>query len=243
MDDVITVRNKLEVHPGNNITIPGCEPVSSLTSTGLLKELQCSSSVIPVKDVLRAIPGSKLVKLTSPTGQPGTGWWLELPSGPPPDGQSCDCVPDWYSILKSIIPAQEEVINPDNPCSSFVNFTGCVKPKDSDYVKPFRRVSDPEYSNQQIPAQPSTYQAISQQPSTQYTPTPPQSVPVQPPVQPNLYEKIANKNIPNGYAGLDKNTQIKVNEIPVDNSTIIVSKGKLESKFDPNDPFSVAMSG
>lgn len=128
---VITIRNKLEIQPGHVISVPGCEPTTSLTSDTLSRNLKCNASVIPVEDVLRLIPGSRIVRVLSPFGQSGTGMFLELPNGPPGDGNVCpaDCLTDWYAILR----ANARVRNtetakepaPVGMCSG-VNFSGCV---------------------------------------------------------------------------------------------------------------------
>jgi len=78
------IKNKLEIRPGNVIQVPGCEPVSSLTGLALSRNMSCNASIIPVADVLRLIPGSRIVGKFTPAGQNGTGWFLELPDGPPP---------------------------------------------------------------------------------------------------------------------------------------------------------------
>jgi hypothetical protein len=46
------------------------------------------------------------------------------------------------------------------------------------------------------------------------------------PTNPNVFEQIINKNVANGYAGLDANTHLNPNEIPTD-TTLAVSAGKL----------------
>ena len=125
MSSIIVIKNRLEVKSGSVVQIPGCEPVSSLTSLGLLKNFHCDNAVLPVKVVLNLIPGSKLVKVMTPEGHISTGWFVELPSGPPRDGNKCpaDCLPDWYAMLRAYNPSipKEE---PDcsafsiNPCQS-----------------------------------------------------------------------------------------------------------------------------
>jgi len=44
-------------------------------------------------------------------------------------------------------------------------------------------------------------------------------------------ELVANKNVASGYAGLDSNILVPVAEIPIDNSTIVVSGGKIAAPF------------
>lgn len=125
----ITVQNKLEILPGHVIRVPGCEPVTSLTSTALSRNLDCNASIIPVEDALRLIPGSRIVRVLSPFGQTGTGMFLELPNGPPHTGNLCpsDCITDWYAILKenATTGEAEDEAGATPACSGF-NYSGCV---------------------------------------------------------------------------------------------------------------------
>ena len=115
----ITVKNKLEILPGGVVNIPSCEPTTSLTANALSVELArlCKASQMPYKQVLEVIPGSRIVQVMTPRGQTGTGLFIELPDGPPPDGNVCPrgCAPDWYSILRCHAKA-----TPGQSC-------GCVK--------------------------------------------------------------------------------------------------------------------
>jgi hypothetical protein len=127
----ITVKNKLEILPGNVISVPGCEPISSLTSTALARNLHCNASVIPVQEVLRLIPGSRIVQVMTPRGQQGTGTgiFVELPEGPPPYGNVCPpcCLPDWYAILRAHAYYPNQVEPTPNPkeCAGF-SINGCM---------------------------------------------------------------------------------------------------------------------
>jgi hypothetical protein len=131
MGDIIIIRNKLEIQPGNVINVPGCEPTTSLTSDTLSRNLKCNASIIPVEDVLRLIPGSRIVRVLSPFGQTGTGMFLELPSGPPQNGNECpaECIPDWYAVLRKHARVrntdEDEEPTPVGMCAG-VNFSGCV---------------------------------------------------------------------------------------------------------------------
>jgi len=122
---VISIKNKLEVKPDGSISIPGCEPISSLSDPILSRQMSCpNGSLINYKEVLKLIPGSKLVRVTSPLGSVSSGYFIELPSGPPPDGNKCpaDCLPDWYKILKGKGQPKPEV--EEIQCAGF-NFSGC----------------------------------------------------------------------------------------------------------------------
>jgi hypothetical protein len=137
----ILIKNKLEIRPGGVISVPGCEPTSSLTSTGLLNNIDCEASIIPLEDALALIPGSRVVRTMVPAGQNGTGRFFELPEGPPPDGNYCGCPKDWYKILKEnarVRDQSEEETQNDDVCSGF-DFSGCVTSQAS-----IRTARDPE---------------------------------------------------------------------------------------------------
>lgn len=121
---VITIKNKLEIKAGQKVQIPGCEPISSLTSLELAREISCPcGSLIDVKDVLRLVPGSKVVRVFDLAGVIGTGYFIELPNGPPPDGNDCPngCFPDWYKIMKGACAPPV----PESPDCAGFNFSGC----------------------------------------------------------------------------------------------------------------------
>jgi hypothetical protein len=108
MNSNTVVKNKLEVKPNWKVQIPGCEPVSSLTSVRLAQAFYCQNGgLIDVKVLLACIPGSKLVHVTTPIGHLGSGWFVELPSGPPPDENQCICGPDWYAMMKKCNQTEE----------------------------------------------------------------------------------------------------------------------------------------
>ena len=141
----ISVRNKLEILNGNVINVPGCEPVSSLTATGLLRNIDCNASIIPLGDALRVIPGSRIVRVFHPAGQNGTGWFFELPEGPPPHGNDCKCprtLEDYYRILKDYARVrgdETESLSLDGDVCAGFNFSGCVREQD-----PLKRARDPD---------------------------------------------------------------------------------------------------
>ena len=130
------VQNKLEVRPDGMVQIPGCEPISSLTSLRLSQEMYCPNSLIKVSDLLRCIPGAKLIRVFTPMGHLGSGFFVVLPSGPPPNENQCDCNPDWYKIMKECIPVPVPAGMPE--CAGF-NYNPC-----SMDVDPFKKTRDPE---------------------------------------------------------------------------------------------------
>lgn len=140
---VITIKNKLEIQHGNVISVPGCEPTSSLTGTSLLKNIDCNASIIPLEDALALIPGSRVVRTLIPAGGAGTGKFFELPEGPPPNGNDCDsCPPDFYAILKEnarIKEDEEDGLSLEGDICAGFNFSGTVLEQD-----PQRTARDPD---------------------------------------------------------------------------------------------------
>lgn len=99
--NTITIANKLEVLLGNVIIVPGCEPVTDITSTTLAANMQCKTSVIKLEDALCAVPGSTLEFQKNPRRL-----FFVLPSGPPthPGCDACNSQPDWYALLRDVCP-------------------------------------------------------------------------------------------------------------------------------------------
>lgn len=123
----IEIKNKLEIMPGNMISVPGCEPISSMSSLGLQQNFHCNASVIPVEDVLKLIPGSRIVRAFAIRGHIGTGLFIELPAGPPTSAECpSPCQPDWYAILRANARTRAAEEEPDvvKECAGF-NFSGC----------------------------------------------------------------------------------------------------------------------
>lgn len=117
----IQIATRIEVQPGNKVLVPGCEPVSSLTSTTMDENRVCTTTVVDLADALAAIPGSSVQLTMNPRRK-----WFVFPSGPAPDPSKCDegnCqyVPDWYAMLRGI-GKQTNIVQPDRPtdvCSAF----------------------------------------------------------------------------------------------------------------------------
>jgi len=127
--NTVQIANKLEVLLGNVVLVPGCEPISDLTSTTLAANMHCLASVVAVRDALEAIPGSTLEFQSNPRRL-----FFVLPSGPPPTPGCGVCVdqPDYYAILRSIGPStslpktivevdvnQEPGVSVDEACAAF----------------------------------------------------------------------------------------------------------------------------
>lgn len=104
MSSPLIIKNKLLVI-GNKVSVPGFEPLSEQTTNNLSMALQGASAYIDLALALELIPGSKLIVAYNggPTaGTFGHDMWFELPSGPPPDGNTCptNCIRDYYKILQ-----------------------------------------------------------------------------------------------------------------------------------------------
>lgn len=151
----ITIKNKLEILPGNVIRIPGCEPVSSFTSLALAANVDCKASIISLEDAVEAIRDAtgeeaQIIKVLTPAGVPGTGKFFELPQGPPPRGNECPSsdIPDYYRILKDAatpIEFDDEDEDTLEGCDGF-NFSGCVLDQDM-----FHRAPDPTIRPNRMP--------------------------------------------------------------------------------------------
>ncbi len=102
----ITIRNMLEIRADNTIAVPGCEPISSLTSNSLAENMDCRGPVIDLATALEVIPGSTVVMMDNGGGALGTiRRFFVLPDGPPPSPANCEegaaiCRTDWYAIMK-----------------------------------------------------------------------------------------------------------------------------------------------
>jgi hypothetical protein len=168
----ITIKNKLEIMPGNVIVVPGCEPTSSFTSDVLAANIDCNASIIDLNDAIEAIrevsgETPRIIHALSPSGFPSTGRFLELPSGPPTeygcdnrDGILCTKQEDWYQILKDnakpINPDELEDDDPRKLCVGF-NYSGTRRdtgddkwPEGERFRQPFKetanfhKATDPE---------------------------------------------------------------------------------------------------
>jgi len=122
----INVTNKLEVKRGGSgggyIQVPGCEPLSNLTSIVLLANFKCNNSIVTLNDALEAIPDAQIELTFNPLTR-----WFVLPSGPPPGFGcaefTCD---DWYEVLRQIEPstAAEDMLDCGTYKDSFDYFGG-----------------------------------------------------------------------------------------------------------------------
>lgn len=119
MNSPLIIKNKLQVI-GNKVRVPGFEPLSEQTTNSLSIALQGASTYIDLDEALRLVPGSKVIITYNggPTaGSFGHDTWFELPSGPPPNGNSCpsNCIRDYYKILQdaarlSLTPLEDPTI-------------------------------------------------------------------------------------------------------------------------------------
>jgi hypothetical protein len=115
----VIIKNKLLVI-GNNVLVPGHEPLSEQTTNNLTIALQGINSFLPTSVALNLIPGSRVVKDQLNFGTYGSGKYFELPSGPPPDG-SCPtkCIEDWYKILRDAARIATSEYNGSDECDSY----------------------------------------------------------------------------------------------------------------------------
>lgn len=129
MSSPLIIKNRLQVI-GNKVRIPGFEPLSEQTTNNLSIALQGADSFIDLDTALELIPGSRVIIThnAGPTaGSFGHDRLFEIPSGPPPDGNSCpsNCVRDAYKILRdaarlSITPLDENTLS--NECNNLNEF-------------------------------------------------------------------------------------------------------------------------
>lgn len=134
----ITIKNKLVVI-GNQLLVPGLEPLSTQTSNMLTIFMQGYNSYLPVEEALKLIPGSRVVKDQLSFGTFGSYKYFELPNGPSPDG-SCPskCIDDWYKILRDA--AQNAPSTQQGPveCEAYDN-NACDTNDYSSDLDPFKR--------------------------------------------------------------------------------------------------------
>lgn len=97
--ETIQIELRLDILPNNKVPVPGCEPISNITSRTLQQRQHCQCVYVDLVDVLAAIPQARV--------EFGTNWgnggyrkkWLILP----PHSQIC-CIPytDWYALLRTL---------------------------------------------------------------------------------------------------------------------------------------------
>jgi len=126
----ITIRNRLEILPGNVILVPGCEPISAFTSPTLAANRDCPGTIIDLDVAKSVVPGYAIVTMKNWGSQLGSRRFFVLPSGPPPNPSKCNsgpqCVTDWYQILRdnaTPLPdscnTSDSVSTPCDPCDAF----------------------------------------------------------------------------------------------------------------------------
>lgn len=94
----IQISNKLRIIADQWVMIPGCEPTSMVTSTGLLQTYSknCTSSYVSTTNALAAISGSYIE--ISPQGDK----YFVIPTFKNIGCTSCDAKPDYYALLRSV---------------------------------------------------------------------------------------------------------------------------------------------
>ena len=103
----IVIELKLEVIGPDTIIVPGCEPLSSLTSPTLARWSTCRHATVKLADAMAAIPGSRIeFQINNGMSNGGTKKWFILP----PFDVSCPCktLPDYYKILRDLEPSVED---------------------------------------------------------------------------------------------------------------------------------------
>lgn len=111
--DSISIELRLDILPNNQIQIPGCEPISELTSTTLAQRWKCQHTLVHLRDVLALIPEAR-VEYGSNWGQQGTRKkWLVLPPRPL---ICCQPYPDWYALLRTIGVVDEPIVEKYEAC-------------------------------------------------------------------------------------------------------------------------------
>jgi len=113
---MVSIANKLEVKDGNVIQVPGCEPLSELSSLTLAANIDCKSAVITLAAALEAIPGST-IEMTKPKKI-----YFVLPDGPPSryGCTTCAGIDDWYQVLREAsTPIQPQTPDVAGPCDPF----------------------------------------------------------------------------------------------------------------------------
>jgi hypothetical protein len=115
----VTIKNKLVVI-GNNVLVPGYEPLSEQTTNMLTISMQGFNSYLDVKIALSLIPGSRVVKDQLSFGTFGSYKYFELPDGPPPNG-GCPkvCAEDWYKILRDAARNNPCTTEPGTDCDAY----------------------------------------------------------------------------------------------------------------------------
>lgn len=115
---------RLEVIGQDRILIPGCEPVSEVTSPTLMRELRkgglCTNSYAYLQEALDAIPGS-YVEFGVNYGYGPIKKFFVLP---PATIRCCDSGLDWFSILKSLPGNPQATEEEHEECASF-SFSQC----------------------------------------------------------------------------------------------------------------------
>lgn len=128
----ITIRNRLEIRPDNTIQVPGCEPISSLSSNTLAANMDCVGTVIDLDVALEKLPGSTVVMIYNGGGALATiRRFFVLPDGPPPSPAVCNsldangnttCRTDWYKIMKENARSITDVETTEPTIDSICNF-------------------------------------------------------------------------------------------------------------------------
>ena len=116
----IHISLQLEVHANNKVFVPGCEPISSLSSKTLASYMAkceyCKNPMIDIEVVLDSIPGTYL-KLGVNYGRGNMRQkWLVFPALAV--GCPCGSYDNWYDKLKELADAPVEVEEEYDHCNT-----------------------------------------------------------------------------------------------------------------------------
>ena len=92
------ITNKLKIHGGNLIIVPGCEPFSLVSNIGpeLAYGGDCKSCYVKLEKALAAIPGSYVVSV------PFCDKYFVIPIFHKDGCKNCKSLDDYYKILRDL---------------------------------------------------------------------------------------------------------------------------------------------
>lgn len=118
----IDIANALEIKHGDVILVPGCEPISTVTSVTLDTTRECNNAEVSLSAALEAIPEATIRVTPNPLTR-----WFVLPEGPStPHECPCRSIEDYYELLRQIpSESQETEDQPPVGCDGFDYYRAC----------------------------------------------------------------------------------------------------------------------